>query len=302
MQSKTVFPRMFVLIGFYNSLLYEINLIWQFIGRDFSSALVPSLLFSIAAWKSAELPLSDLLLVLGRSGLYFLLFILSFCIANQIVGIEEDKINKPDRPLVAGAISVHDAFIRLVYSIVAYSLVGWWFGVLEWALLWQVFIVLNNFSRLDKYWFTKNLIVGIAALAQVAAAWQLVTPITPVAWNWILMMGGVWSTLVAVQDFRDIEGDRAIGRNTFPMVFGETASRITISLGFVVLPFVTHLVLMVPAGNTLNVWLCDVALALFSWMIAARVMLCRNPQADHHTYILFTYWFCLVLGSAIVVL
>ncbi|MEC4818796.1 MAG: UbiA family prenyltransferase [Scytonema sp. PMC 1069.18] len=263
---------------------------------------MPSFLFSTAAWKNSALPFSELLLVLGRSGLYFLLSILSFCIANQIAGIEEDRINKPSRPLVSGAVSLRGAFIRWVFNMVAFSLVGWSFGILKWALLWQVFIILNNFAGWDKHWFTKNLVVGIAALIQAAAAWQIVTPITPVVWNWVLMVGGAWTTLVAVQDFRDLEGDRAIGRKTFPMVFGATASRVTHSVGFVLLPFVTHIVLMRPAGNTLNVWLCDVALALLSWIIAARVIFYRNPQADHQTYILFTFWFCLVLGSAIVVL
>jgi len=249
-----------------------------------------------------QLPVGELFLDLGRGFFYFLLFILSFCIANQIVGIDEDRLNKPDRPLVRGDVSYDGALVRLVYSQMAFSLVGLWFGVLEWALLWQLFTFFYHVGRWDQNWFTKGLVIGVGTVAQLAASCQLVAPITPTIWHWIFMMGGFWTTLVAVQDFRDMEGDRIIGRKTLPMVIGETPSRVILSLGFVILPLVTHIVLMMPAGDTWNVLLCEVGLAVLCWIIAARIILYRNPQADHHTYMLLTYWYCAVLASAIIVL
>ncbi|MBW4676631.1 MAG: UbiA family prenyltransferase [Desmonostoc geniculatum HA4340-LM1] len=116
------------------------------------------------------------------------------------------------------------------------------------------------------------------------------------------MIGAIWSTLVAVQDLRDIEGDLAVKRSTFPIAFGETASRFILSLGFGLLPFIIHFILMMPTENTVSTLVCDIVLAVFSWFIAARIVLNRSPKEDHHTYILFTYWYCLVLASAIVVL
>ncbi|OUL20286.1 hypothetical protein BV372_32850 [Nostoc sp. T09] len=300
--TKALISPLFVLTRICRNLLYELFLMWQFIWRDYSSALLPGLLFLIAAWKVNLLSLNELPLQIGRGIIYFWLYILSFCIANQIVGIEEDKLNKPNRPLVTGLVSVHGAFIRWVVSMILFSLVGWWFGVLEWALLWQICIILNNFGSWDKHWITKNIIMGVGTIAQLAPAYQLVAPLSPIAWRWILMLAGVWLTISAVQDLRDIEGDRAIGRNTLPIAFGETASRVILSLGFALLPFATHLLLMMPVGITVKVLLCDIGLAVLSLTVAGRIIFYRSPQADHRTYMLFTYWFCLTLASAIIIL
>lgn len=256
----------------------------------------------VAAWKTQPTNAVDFLVVLGQGIVYFWLYIVPFCISNQIVGVDEDRINKPHRPLVKGAVSLQGAKVRLVVSMVLFGLVGWWFGVLEWALLWQACTILHNLGSGSKHWITKNLFIGVGTLALLAAAWQLVTPITSIAWHWILVVAGVWLFLAAIQDLRDIDGDRAIGRNTFPIAFGETASRVVLSLGFALLPFVTHFGLMVPAGLTWNVIPCDIVLAVISLTIAGRIISCRLPKADHHTYMLFTYWFCSVLACAIAVI
>jgi 4-hydroxybenzoate polyprenyltransferase len=180
--------------------------------------------------------------------------------------------------------------------------VGWEFKVLEWVLLWQVCVILYNFGRAGTHWVTRNLAISAATVAQLASAWQLVTPITPLAWCWILVAAGMWLFLAAVQDLRDMEGDRAINRKTFPLVFGEIPSRIMLSLGFAIWPCVTHFGLMLPAGQRWNVILWDLILAAVSWSIAVRVMMYRSPQADRSTYMLFTYLYCLIVLSAIFVI
>jgi 4-hydroxybenzoate polyprenyltransferase len=280
----------------------EANLGWQFIYRDISSAVIPQLLFIVAAWNSHPTSADELSLALGRGSLYFCLFLLSFCIANQIVGIEEDRINKPDRPLVSGLVSYRGGIVRWVASMILLLVVGWEFQVLEWALLWQVCLILYNFGRAGTHWVTRNIAISAATVAQLASAWQLVTPITPLAWCWILVAASMWLFLAAVQDLRDMEGDRAINRKTFPLVFGEIPSRIMLSLGFAVWPFVTHFALMLPAGQTWYLILWDIILAAVSWSIAVRVMIYRSPQADRSTYMLFTYLYCLILLSAIFVI
>ncbi|MCL1472571.1 UbiA family prenyltransferase [Argonema antarcticum A004/B2] len=287
---------------FYRSFRREAHLSWQFIGGDISASIIPGLLFMVAAWKTHPTDVLDFLLVMGRGIVYFLLYIVPFCVSNQIVGVEEDRINKPHRPLVKEVVSLQGAKVRCVVSMVLFTLFGWWFGVLEWTLLWQACIILHNMSSGSKHWFTKNLFMGVGAFAQLAAAWQLVTPITPVAWRWIAVVASVWLMLAAVQDLRDIEGDRAIGRNTFPIAFGETASRVVLSLGFAILPLVTHTILMEPIANSWNVELCDIGLAVISLTIAARIVFYRSIGADRQTYMLFTYWVCSVLASAIVVI
>lgn len=284
----------------YQSVVREAHLSWQFIGGDFSTMTVSGLIFMVAAWNNDPSRMS-FWSALGRDLLYFWLYAVSFCLANQIVGVDEDRLNKPHRPLVTGAVSYRGAIVRWAASMLLFSLVAWWFGVLEWASLWQVSIILYNFGVWAKHWATKNLIMGVGTVAQLAAAWQIVTPITPLVWRWILLIAFVVIPLVSIQDLRDLEGDIATGRNTFPIAFGETPSRIILCAGFILLPLAIHFALMIPAGNTWNVILWDIGLAIISWSVAARVVFYRSPHADHHTYMLFTYWYCAVLGSAIAI-
>ena len=39
----------------------------------------------------------------------------------------------------------------------------------------------------------------------------------------ILASVGIFATTIHTQDFKDVEGDRAVGRRTIPIVFGEAA-------------------------------------------------------------------------------
>jgi len=302
MQAKAISPIWEVAINWKYSFLRELHIVWQFIWRDIWATIIPTLLFLVAAWQNQSLSFGELILGLGRGFIYFGLYIFPFCIANQMVGIEEDKINKPDRPIITGLVSYQGAQVRFVASMIAYSLVGWWFGILELTLIWQICIILHNFGGWSKYWLTKDLIMGVGAIAELAGSWQLVTPMTPVAWQWTLIIASIVTLLSPLQDFRDLDGDRAIGRNTFPIAFGESAGRAIMGLGFGLLPVVIHLGLMMPAGNSLNVMFWDIAQALISWTIATRIVVYRTPKADHHTYMMLLYWYCLVLGSAIFVL
>jgi len=302
MQSKELFLDGNLVINWKNAFLQEVNLIWQFIGRDYSTTILPPLLFVVASWNTHPSSIGELLLALGKGLIYFWLYAFAFCLSNQIVGIDEDRINKPDRPLVIGLVSYQGAQVRWAIAMGLFSLFGWWFGVLEWALLWQACIILNNFGGWAKHWLGKNTIMGVGTMAQLAAAWQLVMPINSIGWHWILLVAILVIPVVAVQDLRDIDGDRAIGRNTLPIAIGETASRIILCIGFILLPLAIHFGLMIPAGDSFNALFWDVLLAAGSLLIAWRVVKYSSPQADRQTYMFFTYGYCLVLGSAIFVL
>lgn len=148
----------------------------------------------------------------------------------------------------------------------------------------------------------KDLVMAIGLTAQLAAAWQMVRPITSSAWVWLLLPALVMLTHVSLQDMRDIAGDRANRRRTFPIIFGERPSRIFLAVSFALLPLATHFALMAPAGATAPVIVCDILLAAISLTIAARLLALDTPQAHHRSYMLFTYWYCFLLASAIIVL
>ena len=147
--------------------------------------------------------------------------------------------------------------------------------------------------------------VAVALLGIIAAlvpAWEMVTPMTPTAWLWVLTLASSVFVLAPTQDLRDIEGDRLNHRRTLPLAMGETPTRIFLCVGFLVLSVTTHLLLMAPAFSQWSVRVCDALLVLLCVTIAARVVLLRTPRADHQTYMYFTAWYCMALASACIVL
>ncbi|KAJ7628920.1 hypothetical protein FB45DRAFT_748815 [Roridomyces roridus] len=67
---------------------------------------------------------------LGRSLAYFVLYLYTFNIADQITGLDEDRINKPDRPLPSGLLSIRETYVRLCLLTAAYIAFSAAWGVL----------------------------------------------------------------------------------------------------------------------------------------------------------------------------
>ncbi len=286
----------------YRGMVREIDLSWQFIGGDVSATIVPALLFLSAAWRDHPGSIGAAVRAIGAGVLYFWLYSYVFCVSNQLAGIAEDRTNKPRRPLVTGAVSYRGAQQRWLLLMLVFPAVGWLLHVVLWALLWQLVVVLHNFGGWAQRWYTKNVAMSLGVIAQLGAAWELVEPLTPLARQWVLVIAAIVFFLVPVQDLRDIDGDRLIGRRTLPLVFGAQATRVVLAVGFAILPFVVHHWLLQPAGTTGIGGSCDVVLGAISVTLALRVLHRRTPRADHHTYLLFTAWYCLTLLSAGLVL
>lgn len=282
---------------------FEIFLSWEFIRYDISSTIFPSTMFAIAAWVNTQ-PLNPetFIVSIGRNILYFYIYVLAFTITNQIRGLEEDKINKPDRALPRKLVTLKGARKRWYVVMILYLLIGILFGVVEWTLLWMVVLTLHNNLNFGKNWVMKNLAMSLGTIALLAAAWQMIDPITDLVWRWIIVISATVFIVVAVQDLRDIEGDLKINRRTFPIWAGETRARYILIALFMTLPFIVHFGLVEPSGVSEVSIISEVILAAISTTVALRIFFLRTPLADHRTYILGTYWFVLTAGSAILIL
>lgn len=280
----------------------EVYLYWRFTRYDISATVIPGILFMLAAWHSAQPDWHALpgLIVWGM--IYFWLYCVSFCLSNQLAGEAEDRLNKPDRPLVSGLVSRRGTWLRWFGAMTLFTLVGWWLGVVEWTLLWQVTLTLHNLGGFARHYWLKNLSMTLGAIAQLAAAWQMVRPLTPEAWVWIFVPALTLLSNASLQDLRDIEGDRMNRRRTLPIIFGVNATRVFVAVAFVLLALLTHFALFVPAGLHAGALLLDLILAGLCLVIAGRVLLLRTTAADHSSYMLYTYWYCFLLAAAIVVL
>jgi 4-hydroxybenzoate polyprenyltransferase len=280
----------------------ELRLVWAFIRYDISTTLVPALLFMLAAYKGTQPDLISRLDTIALSLVYFLLYAYVFCLSNQLVGVEEDRRNKPDRPIVAGMVTRQGARVRMYVVMLLFALIGQLLSIGLWTALWLLVVLLHNQCGWSSHWFGKHLCMAMGVLAELAAAWQIVGPLNLRALIWVGVIALVMFPLVAVQDLRDMRGDDAIGRRTFPLVFGEQYTRLFVAVGFWILPLVMHATIVRISAPTVAALVCDVALAAVSVLIAARVLICRSRAADHRTYMAFTYWYCIALATAVVIL
>jgi 4-hydroxybenzoate polyprenyltransferase len=296
------------LLGNWNWNTRWIQLIWReavvtglFIKSEIWVGIVPGLIFLTVAYQSQqETPiLEEFWPVLAGGMFYFFLYTYTFCVANQIMGVVGDRINQRDRPLCRGLVSYPGAKRRWMISMVGFSWVGWQLGVFEWTLLWQLCIVLLTFGRQGLEWPTKHFFLGLGAIAQMAAAWQLVTSINLVQGTWILLVAILCSAVVGIQDLSDLEGDLATGVNTFPVTFGQIGSRVILCIGFLLLPLAILVGLLMPAGLNAHLLPWGIAQGVVSWLVAFRVVLWRSPRADRDTYLLALAWYYIVLGSAV---
>ena len=249
----------------------------------------------------------DYLAVWQRFGwglLYFSLYIYQFCLPNQIFGLKEDRLNKPFRPLPSGLVTLSGAKIRWIVSIFLYLALGSVLNILEWTILWITVSIYLNCTSANKSWLTKNLLpMGLGILAQLAAAWEIITPLTLLSWHWILYLAGWGALTSSTQDFRDIAGDRMESRNTLPIAFGEQTARAAMTFLWMIMAGVTHLVLFHLIDYYSHIVLAvDLGLVIYHLYIAWRISHCKTPHEDQMTYRIYTYLYCVLLAVSFLVI
>ncbi|KAJ7182785.1 UbiA prenyltransferase family-domain-containing protein [Mycena crocata] len=272
---------------------HELHVFWDFTWRDWSASLIPGMMYTIAALRSLDSTPSSALTVqsLSRSLIYFLLYIYAFDIANQINGVAEDRINKPDRPLSSGRVSLQGAYIRWYATTIAHLVVGAAWGVLPWTALWVFVTIYTSFYGGDKHWITKNLLfMSVGSLCLLQAAWGLVAPLTAHEWRWALLLSGVFGIVASVQDMRDVEGDKIAGRRTLPIVLGSSFRWVMVTI-ICAAPAICWYFEFLRQTHQL-VGYCGAILTLSMFYMAYRVFRGGSKRYDHTTYMILTYIYC----------
>jgi 4-hydroxybenzoate polyprenyltransferase len=284
--------------GLFAGLAGELRTTWALFSVDnVSVTIIPGAIFTVSVWFATTVPSSPLYLVLGRAMIYFFLYGYTFCLSNQLAGVEEDRRNKPHRPLVRGLVTVAGARRRLAISMVAYVLAGLWLRVLEWTLLWMAVTILHNQFRLSRFWVTKNTAMFLGIIAMLTSGAQQAGGTSATIWRWIIVIAATNAVLVPLQDLRDIEGDLAVGRRTFPQVFGDRATRVLLCSGFCGYPLLLQALLIAPARTSPVTVAFDSIWVFLSLLVAVRVAICRTKRADHLTYLLYCWLYCAILAA-----
>lgn len=171
---------------------------------------------------------------------------------NQIYDLDIDRVNKPKRPLPSGVLSMRDA---------------WWFTIASFALSWVLAWLASPDGRRECFWivvvttflcwiysapplwtkrrgFLANLTIAIprGVLLKVAG-WSTVKTIVG-AEPWFI--GSIFGLFLlgaaSTKDFADIEGDRAGGCTTLPILYGVKKA------AWIIAPFFVFPFFLIPIG------------------------------------------------------
>jgi 4-hydroxybenzoate polyprenyltransferase len=221
---------------------------------------------------------------------------------NQIYDLEIDRINKPNRPLPADALTMRQAW-AFTWIMYALGLVPTWLVVVHPFTTWdskflaplawhECFFIyfaafistfiysVPAFGRTKAHPIGANLTIAIprGCLLKVAG-WTMVARAT-FAEPWFIGLIFMVFLLGAAstKDFSDIEGDRAGGCRTLPIAFGVRRAAWMIA-PFFVLPW-----LLMPAGVAMGILTGNAAalvvlgFVLALWGVYTVWLIVRNPD------------------------
>lgn len=146
-----------------------------------------------------------------------------FDIANTTTSVEEDKINKPHRPIPSNLITIKQSQARWVISwCLAPSALFWFYGGWPafYIALWQVWVFVFYVWPAYRHCLTKNLMNsgGVVILLRLLNSlhWDIeewrTSPQPDIAIC-------VWTmATIHLQDFRDVYGDGATHTVTIPLI------------------------------------------------------------------------------------
>ena len=226
---------------------------------------------------------------------------------NQIFDREIDRVNKPHRPLPAGALSSREAWAVTASAYAAALALAWmvapegrrecfWIVVMA-ALCTLVYSIPP--LRTKRFGILANVTIAVPrGILLKAAGWASVKTVAAVE-PWFI--GGIFGLFLlgatTTKDFADMEGDGGAGCRTLPVVYGPRRAAWMIAPSFV-LPF-----LLIPAGVEAGILtgnpilLHVLAAALTAYGIFVCVLMLRQPadlaRDSNHASWTHMYWMML---------
>lgn len=283
---------------------YEIWLCWRFVRENVWTTILPLTFFAFGISVATHNSITDSVFYSLVSFTYFVLFIYVFDVNSQIFGVKEDEVNKPDRPLSSGLIDLNEGKKRAFIISSVFVVYAFILNVHIWAIFWFFLVWLYSYTGFSRNWLLKCLLVSLGTLTQLPAAATIVGVPLEKIWVWLVSVFVMMTICIGVQEFRDVEGDKKVGRETLPIKFGVRRSRYLIAGACVASILIEHFTIFYRSSNyPLEIpsigfeALCSVILL---W-VAIR-MLKNNTDRDHDdlSFRLFQYWYTILCASVIV--
>jgi len=207
---------------------------------------------------------------------------------NQIYDVAIDRVNKPARPIPSGRLSIRQAW---AFTWICYAIALWlawmvapggrrecFWIVLVAAILTFAYSVPPVRTKRHGIWANITIAVPRGLLLKVAG-WSAVKTVVGVE-PWFI--GGIFGLFLlgasTTKDFSDMEGDRADGCRTLPILYGVRQAAWMISPSFV-LPFLlinAGVFAGILTGNPLLLHLLGITMALYG--IYVLYLMLRRPE------------------------
>lgn len=222
--------------------LYHAQTAWLFIRNDVKNITTIGVFFAALNAPVASvfsmgpnLSFAQILAAVPAMVLWSWSNLFLFNLHNQRRGVDEDALNKPWRPLPAGRLTVQQATLVLYCMYPITLIIALTCGGLVPCLLEAVFCLWYNEWGGSDDPLLKNILNGLGIPCFLIGPLEVATGHTMFSGQgtstaWLLIIGGAIAITSHVQDFRDVEGDRASGRITVPIAIGDTNARLLAAL------------------------------------------------------------------------
>ncbi|GAW14465.1 hypothetical protein ANO14919_038680 [Xylariales sp. No.14919] len=204
----------------------EVSIFRNLVKSNAEFSIPPFPIFTMASLLHRGAAWYEVVVSLVYTLIYAFFYLYLFELANQYARPEsllEDKINKPDRPLVVKSMTPQSAKVRYYIGLAAWFAYSYALGVHLWVLFWFATIFATYNLGLSAFGPTKDLLGALGMIAQIMPAGHIGGLNAPLRWHWakVLMM---WMfTTIGIQDLRDVPGDLAIGRRTTAILLGDVS-------------------------------------------------------------------------------
>ncbi|KAG2135255.1 UbiA prenyltransferase family [Suillus clintonianus] len=261
----------------------HIKTLFLFTKSDVVAVLIPITLASFAAARHPDVTrIPDIII-------WIWLHVLKHDIYNQMQDPEEDKKNKPHRPLAAGRISAQNAadvrWLLVPICLILSAMHG--SQALACSVCAEVLSIWYNEFGGDKTALSKSLLTAMAyTILDLGATVVGGSSIDSVGARAHVFSFVVFATTIHAQDFKDEEGDRLTGRRTLVTLF-PTFARMSMMIGIPLWSLCLSRLWKVD-------FICSVAFIAYGAVVGVRFMVCRTASAHKQSCKLYSLWFTLV--------
>lgn len=254
----------------------ETSLFVHFTVRDWGSTIIPSCFFALGAMKGLTYDVATqnyLTMVIWIS-----LYIYALNLFTQVQSPEEDVINKPDRPIPCGEISIAGALRRCFVVWALFLSMSAFHPRILPETVTHTLVVCFWSTKAGVHWLGKNFVpVSAVFWAQLSAVRKLLAPHTTEGFRDIIAIAAWAGVAGNVQDFRDRLGDEKCRRYTLPIAFGDQTARYITA--FFLIPLAYYFLWAFGLAKHAPLFL-----GLMHMLMAYRILRFRDARADHQTY------------------